>query len=156
MQQTLRWIRPFRGPYPPGLWHDAEGKQFPLKEESSMSRRIALVLALVAIVAGVVASVAVASSHSSKVMVQKVTVNMHEYRFVLVPKTIRAGKVTFTVFNKGRLVHNFDIQGVKATPVAGPGSKRVVTVTLKKGRYHYVCDVPRHAELGMAGKMIVR
>ena len=31
-----------------------------------------------------------------------------------------------------------------------------MTVTFKKaGKYPYLCDVPRHAELGMAGTIVV-
>ncbi len=58
--------------------------------------------------------------------------------------------------NKGAALHNFDIQGVKASKVIPPGKTTSFTVTFKKaGKYQYICDVPRHAELGMAGTLKV-
>jgi plastocyanin len=122
-----------------------------------MHRRIALVVALVAVVAAVVASVAGAASHK-KAANQKVTVIEKEFSFKLIPAgVLHANRpVTFTVLNKGQIVHNFDVQGMKATPVAGPGSRKVITITFKKpGNYPYVCDVPRHAEQGMSGTLKV-
>ncbi len=57
-------------------------------------------------------------------------------------KTLKAGKYTITVTDKSKL-HDFHLKGpgvnrvITATPFKGTKS---VTVTLKKGRYTYLCD----------------
>jgi uncharacterized cupredoxin-like copper-binding protein len=127
-----------------------------------MSRRIALMVVVAGVVAALAASLALAAAPKPKVAEAgptKVTVTMTEYHFKITPSIgLKHGvPITFTVLNRGKLVHNFDIQGVKATPVAGPGSKRTMVVKFTKaGRYPYVCDVPRHAELGMGGTLVVK
>ena len=123
-----------------------------------MNRRIALALvALVALVATITASVAMASSHKKSAVIP-VTVRMFDYGFKLSRTSVPKGStVRFTVLNTGKTVHNFDLQGYKSTPISGPKSKKIMTVVLKKaGKIQYVCDVPRHAELGMTGTFTVK
>jgi plastocyanin len=90
--------------------------------------------------------------------VKKVTVTMTEFKFAFTPKTYKVGdKVTFTVRNKGVTGHDFDIAGVKNMPVIAGGKTFKYTVSFKKkGVYRYVCTVPRHAELGMTGRLTVK
>jgi uncharacterized cupredoxin-like copper-binding protein len=87
-----------------------------------------------------------------------VTVTMTDFHFKLSPvvKYKHGVKYTFKLVNKGAAVHNFDIQTVKASKVIPHGKTTSITVTFKKaGKYQYICDVPRHAELGMAGSIRV-
>ena len=84
-----------------------------------------------------------------------VDVGMYEYRFDLSQTTIPAGKVTFVVTNDGSLVHNFDVVGVKAGAYLSPGQSETWTVGLSPGTYDFKCDVPFHADRGMAGKITV-
>jgi uncharacterized cupredoxin-like copper-binding protein len=74
------------------------------------------------------------------------------------PAVIKHGvKYTVTEINRGNAPHNIDFQGVKAGAIISPGKKRTFTVTFKKkGKVPYTCDVPRHAELGMAGSLTVK
>jgi plastocyanin len=57
-------------------------------------------------------------------------------------KTLKPGKYSITVNDKSS-IHNFHLKGpgvnkvITATPFTG---KKTVTVTLKKGKYTYVCD----------------
>lgn len=92
------------------------------------------------------------SSPPSGASAQKtVNVNMYEFGFKLsgVPSS---GKVTFVMKNTGKIVHNFDIQHVKAGPYVKPGKSKTMTVTLQPGKkYTYICDVPYHAQEGMRG-----
>ena len=60
------------------------------------------------------------------------------------------GKVTFRLTNKGQLKHDFKIAG-KKTPIIGPGKSASLTVSLKAGKYPYLCTVPGHAQAGMKG-----
>jgi plastocyanin len=73
--------------------------------------------------------------------------------------TAKAGKVTITFTNKAPEGHNFTIespggQKVGATPTFNGGSK-TLTVTLKPGKYMYLCTVPGHAMGGMMGTLTV-
>jgi uncharacterized cupredoxin-like copper-binding protein len=84
-----------------------------------------------------------------------VQVGMFEYRFDLSQTTVPSGQVTFVITNNGREVHNFDITGVKAGAIIGPGQSETWTVPLPAGNYGYVCDVPFHAGFGMTGSLTV-
>lgn len=88
---------------------------------------------------------------------QKVTVLMYDFRFKLSKPSVKVGKVTFTVINKGHSIHNFAVPGVRNSPFLAPGTQKTYTVTFRKaGTFHYLCTVPRHAELGMTGDLIVK
>lgn len=124
-----------------------------------MKKRIALLAALAVVGGSIFASIGTAATHSAKTTKATViTVTATDFHFAFKPKvTYKKGvKYTFKFVNKGAAAHNFDIQGVKATKVVGHGGTGSFTVTFKKaGKYQYVCDVPRHAELGMAGYITV-
>jgi uncharacterized cupredoxin-like copper-binding protein len=82
----------------------------------------------------------------------RVGVTGKEFKFVLSTRTVRHGSVTFRFTNKGRLKHDFKIAG-KKTPLLKPGKSASLTVTLRKGRYTYICTVPGHAAAGMKGTL---
>jgi len=70
-------------------------------------------------------------------------------------KTLKAGKYTITVNDKSK-AHDFRLKGPGLnkliTGLAFKGTK-TVTVTLKTGRYTYLCDP--HVSLGMKGSFRV-
>jgi plastocyanin len=73
--------------------------------------------------------------------------------------TAKAGKVTFTFTNQAPEGHNFTIdtpggKAVGATPTFNGGSK-TLSVTLKPGKYTFLCTVPGHAMGGMKGTLTV-
>jgi plastocyanin len=83
-----------------------------------------------------------------------------EYSFD--PSTItveRAGEVTVVLRNKGRLAHDLRIRrgarDVGGTP-AFEGGERTTRVRLEPGRYHFLCTVGDHEQLGMKGTVRVR
>jgi hypothetical protein len=58
-------------------------------------------------------------------------------------KLLKAGKYTFVVADKSG-IHNFHLKGPGLSRVitaVGFTGTKTVTLTLKKGRYTYVCDV---------------
>src|SRR5262249_52478944 len=64
------------------------------------------------------------------------------------------GKVTFVFKNVGHVLHDFSINS-KKTPLIGPGKTATLVVTLKKGKYPFLCTVPGHAAAGMKGVFTV-
>lgn len=124
---------------------------------SEMKKRIALLAALVGVVVTAVAGVASASQSTAQANV--ITVTATDFHFKVVkPAVVKHGVVyTLKFVNKGAALHNVDFQHVKATKViAGGGKSETVKITFpKKGIVKYICDVPRHAELGMFGSLKV-
>ena len=121
-----------------------------------MKKRIALLAALAVVLGSVFAGIGAASTKTAQTKV--ITVTATDFHFKLVGATgLKHGvKYTIKFINKGAALHNFDIQGVKANKVIGHGKSETETVTFKKkGSFPYLCDVPRHAELGMAGSIKV-
>ena len=84
-----------------------------------------------------------------------VNVTASEFRFQLSRSSVSAGATTFTVVNRGKLAHNFWIDG-KSTPQVAPGSRAELTVDLTAGKHLYVCTVPGHANAGMNGTLTVQ
>jgi plastocyanin len=119
-----------------------------------MKTRTALLLTAAASIVAALGIVGPAAA-SRSATATKVTVTMYDFRFKLSKSSIPAGKVTFTVTNKGKSIHNFAIPKVKTSPFLAPGKSTTYTVTMKPGSYHYICTVPRHVELGMFGTLKV-
>jgi plastocyanin len=111
---------------------------------------VLLLLALAS--AGLATGVFAARNHAGAVT--RVTVTATEFRFTLSRRTIPVGAVVFTVVNKGKLAHDFKLAG-KKTHVLAPGKSTTLRVTLKKGRFVYLCTLPGHAAAGMTGVLVV-
>ncbi len=78
-----------------------------------------------------------------------------EFFFKLSTKSVATPrKVTFVFKNTGHVLHDFKING-KKTPLIAPGKTATLAVTLKKGKYTYLCTVPGHAAAGMKGVFTV-
>jgi uncharacterized cupredoxin-like copper-binding protein len=96
-------------------------------------------------------SPAPAAGTAKRRAVTTVTVTATEFKFKLSRKTVPAGLVVFHVVNRGRIKHDFKING-KRTPLIKPGRSATLRVVFsKKGRYGYLCTVPGHAAAGMKG-----
>jgi uncharacterized cupredoxin-like copper-binding protein len=123
-----------------------------------MKKHIGIALAIALVACGLYTTVATAKS-SKLVVTKNVTVTMVDFRFKLsfAGPYKRGVKYVFKTVNKGNAVHNFDIQKVKAGKVIAAGKTYTFSVVFKKaGKFLYICDVPRHAELGMAGSLTVK
>jgi plastocyanin len=122
-----------------------------------MKKRIALLAALVIVVGSAFAGLGAASTGTTKVKTITVTATDFHFKFSTTVGIKHGVPYIFKLVNKGPALHNFDIQGVKATKVIPAGKTVSLKVTFKKaGKYQYVCDVPRHIELGMAGTLKVK
>jgi uncharacterized cupredoxin-like copper-binding protein len=84
-----------------------------------------------------------------------ITVTATEFKFKLSRKSAPVGTVIFKIVNKGKIQHDFKING-KKTALIKPGKSATLKVVFKKkGRYSYLCTVPGHAALGMKGVLAV-
>lgn len=115
--------------------------------------KLGIALSLVALVA--IAAAVLGGSAGAAGTGGRVAVKMSEFKFILSTKTATHGTVTFTITNKGALSHDFKIGG-KKTALVKPGKTAKLTVTLKAGKYRYLCTVPGHAAAGMKGTFTVR
>lgn len=104
-------------------------------------------------VLGIVAAPALgARTHAAAAAV---TVTATEFKFKLSKLSVPHGKVVFTLVNKGKLPHDFKING-KKTSLVSPGKSAKLTVTFKAGKFKYLCTVPGHAAAGMKGTLTVK
>jgi uncharacterized cupredoxin-like copper-binding protein len=89
-----------------------------------------------------------------------VTITLDDFLIKPQDVTARAGRVTFAVTNRGRLVHSFHVQLPDRQPVKltrlQPGASATATADLAPGEYRLVCVESNHAELGMTGRLVVR
>ena len=60
----------------------------------------------------------------------------------------------FRVTNRGKIRHDFRIAGKKTASLA-TGKAGTLRVTLKAGKYQFVCTLPGHAAAGMKGTLTV-
>jgi uncharacterized cupredoxin-like copper-binding protein len=91
-----------------------------------------------------------AGSSSSKTVTIKVTAT--EFKFVLSKRSVPKGTtVIFKVTNKGKIEHDFKVNG-KKTRLLKPGQSTTLRVVFnKKGKLVYLCTVKGHAAIGMKG-----
>jgi uncharacterized cupredoxin-like copper-binding protein len=120
--------------------------------------RVLIAIVSAAFVIGALAVVPLTRAHTDRQAAAAATtiqVKGGEFFFRLSSKTVKPGKATFVFKNIGHVSHNFKING-RRTPLIGPGRTAKLVVTLKKGRYPYLCTVPGHAAAGMKGVFTVR
>jgi uncharacterized cupredoxin-like copper-binding protein len=118
--------------------------------------RSAVLAAVVVPAALVLAVSAFAGPSRDAVTPPRVTVNMTEFKFTLLPKTAKKGTVVFAVVNKGKIAHDFKIAGKKTAKIAA-GKRATLRVTFKRaGRFPYICTLPSHAPAGMKGVLVVK
>jgi uncharacterized cupredoxin-like copper-binding protein len=118
----------------------------------SLTARLTAAAAFLAVLGIVAAPALGARSHASSTAV---TVTATEFKFKLSKLSVPHGTVVFTVANKGKIPHDFKING-KKTSLIKPGKSAKLSVTFKAGKFKYLCTVPGHAALGMKGTLTVK
>jgi uncharacterized cupredoxin-like copper-binding protein len=107
------------------------------------------------LVPGAGAAVAAPAAHTAS-KATTVTVAATDFKFKLSKTSVPKGSVTFVVTNKGKVPHDFKING-KVTPMLKAGkSAKLVVKFAKAGKFPYLCTVPGHAALGMKGTLTVK
>jgi uncharacterized cupredoxin-like copper-binding protein len=121
--------------------------------------RVRYALAILGLgVAGVAAPFAISAidtgSSSSTTVTIKVTAT--EYKFALSRRSLaKPATVIFKITNKGKIGHNFKING-KKTLLIKPGKTATLKVVFKrKGKFAFLCTLPGHAANGMKGTFSV-
>jgi uncharacterized cupredoxin-like copper-binding protein len=126
-----------------------------MKRPRTLLSTAGLGLCLAVGIAAALVGLRAAPAHGSPTATKTViTVTMSEYKFKLSKtKNIPVGTVTFKLVNKGKIPHNFKING-KTSKMINPGKTGTLTVTFKKkGSFAYLCTVTGHAKLGMKGTL---
>ncbi|TML70556.1 MAG: hypothetical protein E6G13_08310 [Actinobacteria bacterium] len=78
-----------------------------------------------------------------------------EFKIVLAPSALKAGKVTFQIKNTGKLPHDLAIVGGPRSKLIAPGGTGTLTTILKAGKVELYCSVPGHKQAGMNVKTTV-
>jgi len=125
------------------------------RKEKTMRRKITL-LAVLAAALMVAAPAIAATQHSAATKTTTITVKATEFKFALSKTSAPKGTVNFKVTNKGKVDHDFKING-KKTKLLAPGKSATLTVKFQKtGKFPYLCTVPGHAASGMKGTFTVK
>lgn len=94
-----------------------------------------------------------ASASTGSAKTTTIVVKATEFKFALSKTSVPVGTVVFKVENKGKIGHDFKING-KVTKIIAPGKTATLKVVFKKkGKYAYLCTIPGHARLGMKGTL---
>ena len=123
---------------------------------------------------GALALVVGASAAPAAGQVKTVTVTLNEWKLVPSLKRVPAGKVTFVIRNKGKVVHEFVLTRTNIAPAKlpmsggvarvkplaavrniGPGQTRRLTVTLRPAKYVLLCNLPAHYQSGQYAGVVV-
>lgn len=103
-----------------------------------------------------------AATHSSAAAggtVLKVSALATGLKFSMGSLKAKAGKITIKLTNASPLKHDLVVETgetiLAKTPMVATGKTGSLTVTLKKGSYDFVCDVPGHEAAGMKGTLVV-
>ena len=129
------------------------------------------IAALLVVLAAATAVAAAGASSSTRV----VGVKLIEFKLIPAVKTAPPGKVTFVVRNAGKITHEFVV--IRTAKPAGKllksaeadeagavgeigdleaGTTRKLTLTLKKGHYALICNLPGHYKAGQYADFVVR
>jgi uncharacterized cupredoxin-like copper-binding protein len=89
-------------------------------------------------------------------------VKLTETEFKITPANAtasKAGKITITVKNSGKITHALAVQtpsGLVHTGDIAPGASATLTVNAtKSGKYTFFCPIGMHRQLGMVGTLVV-
>lgn len=77
--------------------------------------------------------------------------------FSFAPATIKtaAGPTTFTLENKGTIIHDLTVDGIGVHLAAEAGKSQTASYNLPEGTYEYYCTIPGHKAAGMKGTLNV-
>ncbi len=86
------------------------------------------------------------------------TINFKDFELDPKDVTVAAGKVSFTLVNRGLYTHDFRVEGNgvdERSPRMGAGRTIEWAQTLVPGEYKISCPISNHADRGMVGTLVV-
>lgn len=97
---------------------------------------------------------------SSAAPAQQVKVTLTEWKMRLSSDTVPAGRVTFTITNRGSMNHSLEVKGAgvdKETREIAVNQVGSLAVTLKPGTYELSCPLAggTHMMAGLKGTLVV-
>jgi plastocyanin len=125
-------------------------------------RHAAGVAAAVVLAGGALGGSSALASHQSAKQANAtvhITVTAHEFFYKLSKTSVPVGTtVVFKLVNAGVVAHDFDFTSLhKKTKLTDSKKSTLLTIKFtKKGKFKYICTVPRHAEQGMTGFFTVK
>jgi uncharacterized cupredoxin-like copper-binding protein len=123
------------------------------------------------------AALGIALGAYAKVATSRVSVSEKEFKILPAAVSAKPGKVTFRIRNTGHLTHEFIVLKTNLAPSKLPvkGAKAVLvgkvegrlkavaagkighlTVTLPKGHYVLLCNLPAHYQAGQRAALVVK
>jgi plastocyanin len=130
-------------------------KEVNMRNERGTIGKVAIAVAAVCVATAGAALAGMAAQAATKTTTVKVTET--NYKILLSRHTVKPGPVKFVVVNHGTVAHEFAIHGPSVNKrIPGkltPGSKKTLTVRLRKGTYKIDC--PIHVALGMKATLHV-
>ena len=139
-------------------------------------RTIVIPLAAAAALAGF--GTAALAGGTSNATGTTVNVTLKEWKLIPTPTSMIAGKVTFVIRNRGTTEHELivlktstapnklplgkdgrvpeDAFPIKVDTEVHPGKSKKVTVTLKKGKYVFICNLAGHYKNGQYARFTVK
>jgi uncharacterized cupredoxin-like copper-binding protein len=130
-----------------------------------MNRRLAGLAVAVTVslsvvaVSGALASRSAPSRGGRAAATVRIKVSAGDYFFRFSTRSVKRGTtVIFSVKDVGQIPHDLTFPSLgKKTRILDPGQATTLRITFKKkGRFQYLCTVPRHAEQGMTGTFVVK
>ena len=97
-------------------------------------------------------------STSEGAEVQEISIEAREFSFSKESLTVKKGqKVRLALVNKGRMSHDFVVEGTNVTTeLAGPGESVTREFSINDaGTYTFYCSIGNHRAMGMEGTLIV-
>ena len=123
-----------------------------------MRRRLAAALVAGSLAAAVAAPLAGAAPHHTVGHLVHIAAVANGLKYDTKTLHATAGKVTLVFTNRSQLRHNVRLE-IGKTEYGGTKTighrTTTVTLTLKKGKYHFYCSVPGHEDAGMSGYLYV-
>jgi uncharacterized cupredoxin-like copper-binding protein len=118
-------------------------------------RTFTLIAACAAVLVPGAGSALAAPSHHAAKSATTITVTATEFKFKLSKASVPKGSVTFKLVNKGKVPHDFKINGKKTPTIAGGKTASITVKFAKAGKFPYLCTIPGHAAAGMKGSFTV-
>jgi plastocyanin len=124
-----------------------------------MTRRPLLLLLLLPALALAASACGADEPAPARATGERVAVAITDFRYTPQNLRAKAGRLRFTLTNRGRLAHTFRVERrnsiVAMVSSLLPGDRATKEVRVRPGTYRFFCALSNHEELGMYGTLVV-